>query len=319
MVFFVLSGYLVGGGVITTLKKQTWSWPAYLMKRMTRLWVVLLPALLLGVALDCTGLHLFPSPDSIYSSPPDQDLIQSLENRLSLPVVVGNAVFLQTLVVKTAGTNESLWSLANEFWYYIAFPVALLALRKQQSTLTRIAYMLAFAGIIMLLGWSAGLLFFIWLLGAATSLLPRRMAEKAARIGALSMAFLLPFVFLGVRRAPLPRYVAECLVAVYFAIMLYMILHLVKQAKRDYYQKISTFFSQMSYSLYLVHLPLAVLLCAFVNTPWHNWKASPQNIAIYLVLNLIVISVSRLFYLLFEGNTDKVRHFLFPPTKPIEQ
>src|SRR5262245_43740160 len=42
MVFFVLSGFLVGGSVLKNL--DNWSWRDYLINRLTRLYVVLLPA-----------------------------------------------------------------------------------------------------------------------------------------------------------------------------------------------------------------------------------------------------------------------------------
>jgi peptidoglycan/LPS O-acetylase OafA/YrhL len=64
-------------------------------------------------------------------------------------------------------------------------------------------------------------------------------------------------------------------------------------------------------TLYLVHLPLAVLLCAYINNPWHRWDKSPKNLAIYLVLNVGLVLASYLFYLAFEANTDKVRNALF--------
>ncbi|MEI6323526.1 MAG: acyltransferase family protein [bacterium] len=41
MIFFVLSGFLVGGSFIGSLRKGSWSWKGYLLRRMTRLWVVL--------------------------------------------------------------------------------------------------------------------------------------------------------------------------------------------------------------------------------------------------------------------------------------
>ena len=46
VIFFVLSGYLVGGSVLRTVERRTWSWTSYLTHRLVRLWVVLLPGLL---------------------------------------------------------------------------------------------------------------------------------------------------------------------------------------------------------------------------------------------------------------------------------
>jgi hypothetical protein len=37
----------------------------------------------------------------------------------SLIAFLGNFAFLQTICVPIFGTNGPMWSLANEFWYYI--------------------------------------------------------------------------------------------------------------------------------------------------------------------------------------------------------
>jgi len=52
IVFFVLSGYLVGGSVLRSVGSGKWSWRSYLLARLSRLYVVLLHALLLGGALE---------------------------------------------------------------------------------------------------------------------------------------------------------------------------------------------------------------------------------------------------------------------------
>ena len=55
MVFFVLSGYFVGGSVLSGLRKGSFSWGRYAQSRLTRLWMVLIPALLLTLAVDQMG------------------------------------------------------------------------------------------------------------------------------------------------------------------------------------------------------------------------------------------------------------------------
>ena len=56
MIFFALSGFLVGGSVIRGRMEGKWSWSAYFAMRLTRLWIVLIPALLLGAIWDHSGI-----------------------------------------------------------------------------------------------------------------------------------------------------------------------------------------------------------------------------------------------------------------------
>src|SRR5271157_3841431 len=52
IVFFVLSGYLVGGSVLRSVAVNRWSWRVYLLNRLTRLYAVLVPALVFGGLID---------------------------------------------------------------------------------------------------------------------------------------------------------------------------------------------------------------------------------------------------------------------------
>ena len=62
IIFFVLSGYLISGSVFRMLARRQWSWLTYLIHRLTRLWVVLLPGLALGALLDWVGLFYSRCP-----------------------------------------------------------------------------------------------------------------------------------------------------------------------------------------------------------------------------------------------------------------
>lgn len=44
MVFFVLSGFFIGTSVLESFRERRWSWRAYLINRLTRLQLVLVPA-----------------------------------------------------------------------------------------------------------------------------------------------------------------------------------------------------------------------------------------------------------------------------------
>ena len=66
VVFFVLSGYLVGGSVLRQMATDRWSLGGYALKRLTRLYAVLIPALILGGLFDLLGLRLFGTTGDIW-------------------------------------------------------------------------------------------------------------------------------------------------------------------------------------------------------------------------------------------------------------
>jgi peptidoglycan/LPS O-acetylase OafA/YrhL len=66
IVFFVLSGYFISASVFRDQTAGRWSWKRYLVNRFTRLYLVLLPALLLTALWDSLGLDFY-SDNPIYS------------------------------------------------------------------------------------------------------------------------------------------------------------------------------------------------------------------------------------------------------------
>jgi len=315
MIFFVLSGFLVGGSVLRAFHKRNWSWRDYLIKRLTRLWVVLIPALLLGLCMDRVGLRLFGA-DSIYASPPGQLIVQgSVVDRLALPVFLGNLFFTQGILVPLFGVNESLWSLAYEFWYYILFPLLGILLLSRSRPLSRVLALAAFLAIAWFVGRHILSLFPVWMLGAAVAWLPLRLSRAAAGRLALAIAAVLLLAMPLMRRAPIPMYLAQWVIALLSGGLIYGIKHLDMKRRPDIYSAASGFFSRISYTLYLVHLPLAVFFCALMNHPWRIWAKTPANLAIWLAMNLVLIAITFVLYRLFEARTDTVRRTITRSTQ----
>jgi peptidoglycan/LPS O-acetylase OafA/YrhL len=311
MVFFVLSGYLVGGSAIRLVRSGKWSWKDYLTKRLTRLWVVLIPALVFGVCLDLLGAHLFGGPGSIYSAPAPQTTVPAgVLDRITATNVLGTAAFVQTILVKSPGTNMPLWSLANEFWYYIAFPLGLLALAPG-SWKRRILSGLGCVAICCFVGLPILSKFPIWILGALISLLPVRGLSSKWVVAALGLMLFPAFVL--VKKSPLPNYGADWVIALIFACFLFAALHRNLPSGDGLYTRGARLLSGMSYTLYVVHLPMAIFLCAAFNRPWHYLGKTPANILLYLGFNGALIGLAWLFHLAFEANTDKVRHLIMAP------
>ena len=124
MVFFVLSGYFVGGSVLSGLGNGRFTWRCYAASRLTRLWMVLIPALVLTLCFDLLGSHWNPGAyagdlNARFMSGPTH-IQPAAHDWLTL---LGNLCFVQNITVPVFGSNGPLWSLANEFWYYVMFPL----------------------------------------------------------------------------------------------------------------------------------------------------------------------------------------------------
>lgn len=308
MIFFVLSGYLVGGSVLRSFQRNSWSWMDYLTKRLTRLWMVLLPALVLTVALDHLGLRLFPESTGIYHGPVGQDEVRpNLIHSLAPHIIAGNAFFLQNILVMTPGTNRALWSLSNEFWYYLIFPLLVFVFWRSSTVRTRLVAALLATALLFFIGKDEAILFPTWLIGAAIALLPLRLTERSSWWLSTSLGLLLLPVMILVRRLPLDLPLAQTIIALYFSILLYVLLNRTKQAKRGMYDRTATLLSDLSYPLYLVHLPILVFQCACFNRPWHQWTKTPAHFGLMLSFDTTTLVAAYLFHVCFQKRTDTVR------------
>jgi hypothetical protein len=140
MVFFVLSGLFISSSVLRSLERGTWRWRDYVIDRGVRLYVVLAPGLLLGALWDLVGVHFF-NHSGIYSAP-----LVGFDNsipaqQLNLTSFFGSLFFLQTRFTTVFGSNCPLWSLFNEFWYYVLFPLLIaVILSAKRRSITVIPY-----------------------------------------------------------------------------------------------------------------------------------------------------------------------------------
>jgi peptidoglycan/LPS O-acetylase OafA/YrhL len=319
IVFFVMSGYLVGGSVMRSIDNSRWSWRSYLFTRMTRLYVVLLPALLIGGALDWAGSHM-AGGDAVYSSPTGEHaLIRNGVYTLTVPILAANAVFLQTMTlpgmgdraIEAFGSNGPLWSLSNEFWYYILFPVGLLALTNTGSSRKRAAFIASF----ILLSWWMGLRMVVmgipWLLGALIHYLPHFPARGARARGLASIgALTLLFGGLALGKAWNSSIASDLCVGILVAVVIWILVHSATAALPSGYVWLARGASQSSYTLYLAHGPILVFMQAYLSplTGAPQW----QKLLAGLGVLAIMILYAQLLYQLFEKHTDLVRRKLRP-------
>jgi len=324
MIFFVLSGYLVGGiWVLKYRNNEKFSLIDYAAARLTRLWIVLLPALVLTFALNMIGIHLFRGMETgVYSLYGSEGNVTLLHDAWTASC---NVLFLQSAFCFQYGDNGALWSLFNEFWYYVAFPLVLLGLFSTYSIGTRIAFFAMACIILILLGQFQFIFvaaplapyFLLWCLGIVVALRDRPFIPLTPWLSAaLFLAYLvvwrtIPSNFL--ESQPLIRFVSDLVLTGLFSQLL-LAMKVDAQLPAPPLPGISNVLASFSFSLYCINMP-ALNLYAAALMHWFEtgWKLVPRGIVDYLIaLGGVAFSllIAYLFSLATERNTSRIRSFV---------
>jgi peptidoglycan/LPS O-acetylase OafA/YrhL len=97
MVFFVLSGFLVGGQIIGRSRKGSFDLTTYAIDRCTRIFLPLIPACVLTAIVSSVVFG----------------------QSISLLQLAANMSGMNDIIAPTLGYNLPLWSLSYEIWFYI--------------------------------------------------------------------------------------------------------------------------------------------------------------------------------------------------------
>lgn len=304
LVFFVISGWLVGGSFLNKLGQPD-VLRSYAVDRMSRLWTVLLPTFVLMLAFGIVSGTVEPHIPSF-----------ATDNPYSATAFLGNLVGLQTIVVPTFGSNFPLWSLANETWYYVLFPLLVLALTAIRSS-HRLLLWAGLALSALLLPFSIVLYFSIWLLGVAFSRV-RLECGAGTRIALLVLLVGLSVYFrlYGLNDAlDAASYPQDLLLSVVFLLFLSSTVIKVAPDARvlPAIKPAATMLSNFSFTLYVVHIPVLDMLAwlgkVMAGRSTLDAHALP-DLGWYFALLGIVMLFSYGFYRLFEANTYRVRRWI---------
>ncbi|OSJ09955.1 hypothetical protein BST63_07720 [Bradyrhizobium canariense] len=304
IIFFVLSGYLVGGPFLIRVLQDKIVSADYLVARLSRMFVVLIPALLLTAILDGSSLAWLNGQsviDARASFFPDRENLWSF---LRLREAVCNAAFLQMLWCKQYGSNLSLWSISNEGLYYLAWfglvlgvrqrifltiptVVALIVVcslaRTQVSEYTAVSYLVYFL---------------VWMSGALLFCLDKPSLRLLALASALSAC-----LWLYLRRQGL--WLASDLMLGCAFVCVLKVLEVRDVAYfADFGFARAT--SEISFSLYATHVPVAVFVLSLLGQI-HPVSASWRSLASFLLITTSCLAVSTAFWWAFESRTHSVR------------
>jgi peptidoglycan/LPS O-acetylase OafA/YrhL len=119
MVFFVLSGFLIGKSVCNNISKNSiFSLKQYAKDRAVRIYPPLIVSLVLVVLLSLVAPYVFPSGTNSLLAIHGVEFVRT--EFVSHPSDMWGALaFLNGFLTETPSANSPLWSLSIEVWYYV--------------------------------------------------------------------------------------------------------------------------------------------------------------------------------------------------------
>lgn len=299
LVFFVLSGFWIAESV-DRLQDRADFWPVYLARRGSRLLAVLVPALLIGGALDWLGsdvlsLMLYRNDLSVgwgtWGDP---------ATSLRHTVLIENLLFLQEFAAPPLGSNVALWSISYEFWFYLYYPAYLLAVRGRPAlALLTVPMMVIFPKIAAFFPW--------WLAGAAVYHLAGRQgcnAGRAAGLAATGLAAGIAVVIVALRSGLGPDERAGWVHALIAGAALAALVQWAPPLPRML-APLARLGATMSFSLYATHLPLIVMFGALALA-----TGLADTLALRLAALVGAFGWGWAFSRLFEARTEALRRAL---------
>jgi peptidoglycan/LPS O-acetylase OafA/YrhL len=311
--FFVMSGYLVGGGVLVNIRKEKAFLREYFIHRVARIYIVVAPALVLTFIADSLGRNLLPEPGYY-----DNALFQG---HFGAAIFIANLANLQEIFFPFYGTNSPLWSLACEFWYYAIFPLLALPLARNYSALTRYSGFVLGAALLLAFGAASPWFrfgFLLWVLGALASL-PRRPLIASRWVSVVLYVLAVIPIRLLVRGPQLAAHpwlqdLADIVGTLLFCNLM-LTVRLSSEFGWDFLRpKFHRTLADFSFSLYSIHMPLLILFRAAADSlmgpAWARQNATPAHWATLAGVMALTIAIAYGFSRLTEAHTGAARRYL---------
>jgi peptidoglycan/LPS O-acetylase OafA/YrhL len=312
VVFFVLSGFLVGGAVLERSGGEKAWLRNYLIDRTSRIYVVLLPTILLVFVLDALGRHVFAGL-GVYEQEWYRDSYQ-------WTYLFATLASLQGIWFPTYGTDIALWSLGMEYWYYIVFALLMLPRSRAYAAGWRIAALAAGLAIGAFLSMPGSYFLFggcIWVLGALVRVAPRPLLRSKwlALILWLAAVTAIRLLTRGAVVEDHPRKeVLDAINAILFANILLTLRFDEGEGFAWCRAKFHAALADFSYTLYATHMPILVFLWGisawWFGSQWRLQLATPLHYAWTIGCVLFVMAASFGFAKLTEARTGDVRSWL---------
>ncbi|UFH53108.1 acyltransferase [Spirosoma sp. KNUC1025] len=250
IVFFALSGFVIAHTTSTNNRGQK----QYAQARLSRLYSVVLPALVLTALIQGFVHAVNPELSSEFS------------RGASWPRYILSATFTNELWWISAGPmiNGVVWSLSYEFWYYVIFGLWIYRSGKWGILFPLLACIVAGPKILLLMP--------IWVAGCLAYRLPRpsipnwlAWALMAVSLGLGFLCLHLPVYPVKSGTPPLfysSQFISDWLIGFFIALTLWLLPQGDQQAKQSTFVNGVRTIGDVTFPLYMLHVPLIVLMIA---------------------------------------------------------
>ena len=305
LIFFILSGFLVGGKNLSRALAGNISIKNYIIDRAVRIGVPLLGSLILVLLVD--QIQVVFDID-------DKEVSYGLVARHSVMEILGNMFGLQGVLVGDAG--GVFWTLAYEIWFYVLIGGALAVMYKtNKESIKYIGW-----GIICLALLVFSFLEFVWLTILMSGVMAyyfskRPMPERffrTALVCFICLIIIMPFAsethtsrFV----LKIPSEVLEVLAGFSGAVVVGGLVNY--RPRRRFACRINnagTFLASFSYSLYLTHYQV-IRIMRTVGIEQYNY-ISIKTIAIFVCEVVACMLFAYLFYSITEKQTNSINNYI---------
>lgn len=301
IMFFVLSGFLVGGVAVVRIKDRSFKVADYAIDRFVRIMLPLVPALILTAIIGWV-----------------------MGGEFDVWSFAGNLLSLQGILVPGFGGNAPLWSLPFEVWFYILIGAIGLTVLHKDKVLTGIFWIILFMLVFTKL---SVVYWFCWVIGVIAFIYrPSRFSIYLLTISMLLMSSSIVLIEFGqqsysfdiesVRGLIPPVEILRLLLSIGMALLLQQVSLLYPKSRTmGQIDSMGTSLAAFAYTLYLTHYPLLQLGGYWGVKPAESVSADAVGFLLFEMLVCMVVAWG--IYTMFEKHTVKVRRWMKAKFLPV--
>ena len=308
VIFFVLSGLIISYTLFYKSQSKAYSFKIFFIDRFSRIYMGLLPSLLVILIIDSCILYLNPE-------------YYTFQDAFNLKTFFGNLFMLQdyneigyylnqyiplSYKITSFGSGRPLWTLSIEWWLYLFFGLVYFFYRKR--FFWKYFPLLVLFSIVPIWHFIYGnILTVYWFLGVLITLLVFKNKQNFSSFFLLSLSSMFFFaaiinLFILEHTAYSPKYV------IYLAGSLFFLLLYQQHSKIDMNEKIMhiiKYIASYSFTLYLIHYSIIVFILSF-NLSYDKFSLF---IFIFLISNIIALLVASIGEMQYRKVSEKIKKY----------